>query len=196
MKAIFRKIWETALPYQDKRDDKGHAKIVLDFALEFVKKEKADENVVIPAAILHDLGWSTLPKKESLSIFRESTAEEKIVGAIRKHEIAGVKLAGQILKRVGYPPGMVEEVLEIVSQHDTRVGFISKNEGVVRDADKLWRFSRTGYGIDVKRSGDVPAHLYLKMKAQIEEKGFFYSERAKKLARLELEKRKEEFGID
>jgi len=40
---------------------------------------------------------------------------------------------------------LVPEILEIISHTDTRKGFISKNEGLVRDADKLWRTSQRGF---------------------------------------------------
>jgi putative nucleotidyltransferase with HDIG domain len=195
MKAVFERIWRLALLYQDKRDDKGHAKTVLNFALRLVKKEKADENVVIPAAILHDIGWSQLPKEERLSIFVKETTMKVATSLRIKHEASGVKMTRNILEGVKYDSGLTEEILEIVSRHDTRVGFISKNEGVVRDADKLWRFSKTGFWVDVKRSGVNPECLRQKLKAQIDEKNFFYSETAKGLAIQELEKRRKEFKI-
>jgi HD superfamily phosphodiesterase len=193
MKAIFEEIWELALPYQDKRYDKGHAKIVLGFALKLVKTERVDENVVIPAAILHDVGWVQLPKKERLSIFAKKTGDAKIASTRRKHEAAGVKLARKILEKVSYEREDVGEILEIISRHDTRIGFISKNDGAVRDADKLWRFSKIGFWADVRRYGEDPERLRQKLKVRIGEKNFFYSETAKEMAMQELEKRRKEF---
>ena len=60
MKEIFEKIWETALPYQDQRNDDGHARVTLKYAKELVKLEDGNEDIVIPAIILHDVGYSQI----------------------------------------------------------------------------------------------------------------------------------------
>ena len=73
MKEIFEKIWELALPYQDKRDDSGHAATSLKYALQLVELENGDEDVIIPAIILHDVGWSQLVKER---IIRFSLLDE------------------------------------------------------------------------------------------------------------------------
>ena len=67
MEKIFQRIWDLAFCYQDKRNDKGHAKIVTNYVIKLAEIEKADKNVVIPAAILHDIGWSKIPKKTALN---------------------------------------------------------------------------------------------------------------------------------
>ena len=90
MKAIHRKILELSLPYQDKRDDKGHARTVTDFAIMLLKTERADPDVVIPAAILHDIGWSKMPKKERFGPVKSKKIGNKETGSLRrKHEKLG-----------------------------------------------------------------------------------------------------------
>lgn len=193
MKKIFEKIWKLALPYQDKRDDEGHVDTVLSYAFKLVKLEDANQNIVIPAAILHDIGWSQLSKRERLSIFGDKLSKENKIKIRRKHEDLGVKLAKEILKKVNYDKNLIDEILEIISKHDTRQGFISKNEGVMRDADKLWRFSKAGIEADIIRNEFTFKFLYERLKTKTELTNFFYSETAKKIAREELKKRKEEF---
>lgn len=193
MKEVFESIWKLTLPYQDKRYDEGHAETVLLYAINLAKLEGADENIVIPAAILHDIGWSQIPKEESLKIFSDKISEEERIKIQRKHEEAGTKLAKQILEKVNYNTGAINEILEIISRHDTRKGFISKNEGIVRDADKLWRFSKKGFWADIKRRNNTPKEEYDKLKAKIDSQNFFYSDSAKKMAKEELEKRRSEF---
>jgi HD superfamily phosphodiesterase len=146
MKDIFNKIRELALPYQDKRDDAGHAETSLKYALKLVDIEKGDEDVVIPAIILHDVGWSQLPTKRRMKVFDPGAKEQERREVVYEHQIEGIKLALKILREVNYPPEKIDEILDIISQHDTRKGFISKNEGIVRDADKLWRTSKEGFG--------------------------------------------------
>jgi putative nucleotidyltransferase with HDIG domain len=194
MKEIFKKIWELALPYQDKRDDEGHARTVLYYAFKLIKLENVDENIVIPAAILHDIGWSQLAKEKRLSIFGKKISKKDIIKIQKKHEKIGVKLAREILERVNYNPDLITEISEIISQHDTRKGFISKNEGIVRDADKLWRFSKKGFRADVKRFKVAPEHSYKRLKTEINLPNFLYSGNSKNIARQELEKRKKELS--
>ena len=69
MKKIHTEIWDTALPYQDKRDDAGHAFITLEFAKQLVDLEHGDQDVVLPAIILHDTGWSQLSREEWQVVF-------------------------------------------------------------------------------------------------------------------------------
>ncbi len=141
MEEIFQRIWELALPYQDKRDDSGHTEIALDFANRLVKLENGNEAIVIPATILHDIGWSQLPRSKRLLIFNRNASDEEKKAVRVWHQDEGIELAREILAKVDYPKDLTEKILEIISGHDTRQGFISRDEGLVRDADKLYRFS-------------------------------------------------------
>lgn len=195
-KDIFQKIWEAALPYQDKRDDVGHAEIVTKFAMKLCELEEANGDIVIPAAILHDIGWSQLPEKEKYLIFNSGATKEEKNDVRIRHQEEGVKLARGILEKMKYAPEIIEKILEIISQHDTRKGFFSKEDGIMRDADKLWRFSKTGHDADVKRKGITFDERHNHLMAQIEEENFFYSESAKLLAREELLERRKEYEAE
>ncbi len=192
MKEIFQQIWDLAWPYQDKRDDKGHAESSLNFANRLVGLEKGNEDVVIPAVILHDVGWSQLPRKRRFLIFKKNTTEEEKLPVRLQHQKESVRLAGDILSKVDYPPDLTEKILEIISQHDTREGFISRDEGLARDADKLWRFSKTGYQVGVARGYDTGQVRYDRFKAELNKPDYFFSEAAKRIASEELELRKKQ----
>ena len=194
MEKIFQQIWDEALPYQDKRDDKGHAEITTAYTLKLLETEKGDERIILPAIILHDIGWSQLPKK-MLKRLTDSSAPKAELRLIRlAHQDAGVALAKKILTTVKYPKEYISEILEIISQHDTRQGFISNNEGLVRDADKLWRFSKTGIASDLRRFKIPFNQLYDKLiDHRIEEPGYFYSTKAKEIAYREIALRKKEY---
>ena len=155
MKKIHQKIWQLATPYQDKRDDQSHAEIVTNYAIKLCKIEKGIGDVIIPAAILHDVGWSQLSKEEKFLIFNHNATNSEILEVRYKHQDAGVKISREILNELNYPKKIIDEIVEIISQHDTRESFISKNEGLVRDADKLWRFSKVGFAADIKRNAFV-----------------------------------------
>ena len=190
MKEIFQRIWELALPYQDKRDDRGHAKTTLDYAKTLVNAENSDEDIVIPAIILHDIGWSQLSRSKRLLIFDRNAKEEEILSVRLQHQSEGVELARDILSEVGYPADMTEEILEIISEHDTREGFISRNEGLVRDADKLWRFSRGGFEADARRYKGTRKFPFGILENSLQNPNFLYSKTARQIAFEELELRR------
>lgn len=196
MKEIFKRIWELALPYQDKRDDPGHAEITLKYAGELVELEGGNEDVIIPAIILHDIGYSQLTMERRLKVFdKDLTPEDRRIVQM-EHQNESVKLAAVILEKVNYPAELAEEIKEIVSQHDTREGFISKNEGLVRDADKLWRTSREGVAASEARRkpGDRPQDesRWTKAEENINKPGYFFSDRARQIALAELKLRMQE----
>lgn len=193
MKENHIRIWNTALPFQDKRDDAGHAFITLEYAKQLVDLEGGNPDVVLPAIILHDTGWSQLSREEWMVVFSPTaTPDDEMVVRLR-HQEEGVKLARRILEEMDYPTVLTEEILEIISEHDTRREFISNNEGLVRDADKLWRFSKTGFDADITRFEIDPQVLHDKLVKQIPQEGFFYSETSRELAREELARRRREF---
>jgi HD superfamily phosphodiesterase len=195
MKEIFERIWQLALPLQDQRDDRGHAEVTLQYATSLVASEAGDEDIVIPAMILHDIGYSQLSKERRLSVFDKTRTDEQRRAAQIEHQNAGVILAKGLLVRAEYPLALVPEILEIISQHDTRKGFISKNEGLVRDSDKLWRFSRRGFEADagLRTKGRLEERCK-DLEANIDKADYFYSERAKQMAREELKARRNELS--
>lgn len=194
MKELFETIWNLALPYQDKRGDGGHAKITTKYAFKLLEFESSDEDIIIPAIMLHDIGWSQLNESDRMRIFDSNATKDEKLKVRCKHQEEGVKLAKVILKKVNYSQKLTEEILEIISQHDTRDGFISNNEGLVRDADKLWRFSKIGFTAVLIRNKFSFQQLYDKLINRIELSNYFYSNKAKQIAYDELEKRKNNFN--
>jgi len=191
MKRIYREIWDLALKYQDVRDDKGHAEITLSFALKLLDLERVNPDVVIPAMILHDIGWSQLPEAERfLALKRELPPETKREIRFR-HQEEGVKLAKKILDKVGYDKELSKHILEIISQHDTREGVFSPEDAVVRDADSLWVFSREGCVADIKRMMISEQEQLRRLEDYIDKK--FFTELAINIARNFMEKRRKEF---
>ena len=110
MKEVFNKIWELALPYQDKRDDAGHAEVSLRYAAKLVARENGNEDVVIPAIILHDIGYSQLPKERRLAVFNMGARDEDRRAAVFEHQVESVKLAVKILRKVDYPADLTDEI--------------------------------------------------------------------------------------
>jgi len=145
-----------------------------------------DEDVVVPAIILHDVGWSQLPEERRLIIFSREAREEDKREVQLEHQIEGVKLAIKILRDVNYPAELTDEILEIISQHDTRKGFISKNEGIVRDCDKLWRTSKEGFAAAEARAKKRQAQRFKQIKKGLNKENYIHTETARQMALEDL----------
>lgn len=180
-------VWDLALEHQDKRDDPGHAEFVTYFALKLIGYyPNAERNVVIPAAILHDIGWSQMTQEE-LELFYHSNFKLYEPELRDKHQIEGEKLAGKLLKEVNHSEEYRAHILEIISQHDTRDGFFSEEDGLMRDADKLWRYTLPHWLLYLDKRKDTPEWAYNHHIENISKPGFFFSKISKEIARLELE---------
>lgn len=193
MNKIYETIWNLALEHQDAREDEGHAAITRGYAFRLLKEEDANPDVVIPAITLHDIGWSFMPEEERFVIFNLRAKKKEKIKMRIKHQTLGSRKAEEFLIKVGYDSKLSKHIIKIISKHDTREGTFSKEDSVVRDADKLWRFSNKGFWADLRRSHILPLKLYNKLKNNIDKENFFLTETAKRIAREELEQRRKEF---
>jgi HD superfamily phosphodiesterase len=114
--------------------------------------EGGDSEVVVPAVMLHDVGWKRIPEDLQLKAFGPGATAPELN---RTHEIEGVKIARSLLRQVSYDRLRVCEILAIIDGHDSRIEALSKNDALVKDADKLWRYTREGFGIDTRRFNET-----------------------------------------
>lgn len=108
-------------------DDKkriNHALRVTGYAFELLKKENGEREIVLCAALLHDIGISVAEKKYGSSS-----------GHYQEKE--GPPLARKILKRLSYDSGMIEEICGIVGNHHSPGKVNSINFKILYDADWL-----------------------------------------------------------
>jgi hypothetical protein len=63
------------------------------------------------------------------------------------HEQEGVRLSREVLSETGWSEAVITAVGEIIDGHDTRPFPRSLNDRLMRDADKLWRFTVTGVAV-------------------------------------------------
>ena len=182
---VEKEIWDGSLPFQDKREDAGHAEFVTYFILELLKLMDAKREIVIPAGILHDTGWSRLSSEELKQFYLPNWKDFE--PELRKiHQEEGVSFSKNFLEKIRYPQKYISPILEIISQHDTRKGFLSLEDGIVRDADKLWRFTLPGAKIFFQKRGLTEEQFYSTVNSLIQDKEFFYSQFSRKIARIEL----------
>lgn len=140
-------IWRRAEPLLGVRSNDVHTLYCYRFARALcLLHPAADAEVVIPAILLHDIGWSTVPPDKILQAFGPHTRYPELK---RQHEVEGARLAREILTAVGHPPAHTEMVVRIIDGHDTRADALSLEDGLVKDADKLWRY--TPFGLETVR---------------------------------------------
>ncbi len=135
-------LWEDAKSYLDVRNNDEHTIIAYHLAQCFLKETpEADESIVLPAILLHDVGWKKIPKELLLlAIGRRPTR----LDLVRDHEIYGVEIAREILEK-HRPEGVdIDAVLDIIDGHDTVKEAKNINDAVVKDADKGWRCTPHG----------------------------------------------------
>lgn len=190
IKPIHQKIFEKAKPFLRTRKNLIHTRIALRYALKLLKSEKGDEDVVIPAIILHDVGWKTIPETLHLTAFGPNPSNLKLA---RVHEVEGAKIAGIILEKLHYPPKKAKEICQIIRGHDSRKRPISRNDRIVKDADKLWRYSRKGMAIDLGRF-HIPRRDYLVFLEAIIDH-WFLTPTGKEIARKEILLRKKSHSL-
>ena len=145
MKAIFEKIEALAKPYLDTRMNDLHTEISAGFARALIEKEGGSEDIILPAILLHDVGWKRVPEEFHLKAFGPKADAPEWQ---RVHEEEGAVIAREILLQVAYDKEKIRKILGIIDGHDSRKAALSLNDRIVKDADKLWRYSKEGFYIE------------------------------------------------
>lgn len=138
-------LWSEAKPFLDVRNNDEHTLVAYGVAKALLAQlPEAEEDVVLPAILLHDVGWKRIPPDLLLAAIGRNPTRKDLVF---EHERHSVVIARGILTRHGV--GRVEEILAIIDGHDTNHEARSLNDAVVKDADKGWR--TTPHGMKVIR---------------------------------------------
>lgn len=182
-------VFERARPHLQTRSNEVHTRIAYEFARRLLAEEEGDPRVVLPAILVHDVGWSRVPEERQLDAFGPNVKDPELT---RVHEREGALMAAEILRSAGLPPSTVAEVSEIVAGHDTRLEALSASDALVKDADKLFRLSKEGFSIDCGRF-EVDALQYLGWLGEQVDRWFF-TETGRRLAWQEIAQRRRELG--
>jgi hypothetical protein len=135
-------IWLAARPWLDVRSNDEHTLVSyrLGQALLRVYRD-VDASVVLPAILMHDVGWKKFPPEQLAHAVGPNPKHPELQ---RAHEIEGVKIASGAFERLAIPRPTSDRILAIIDGHDTRKAAISREDAVMKDADKLWRFTTHG----------------------------------------------------
>lgn len=135
-------VWELAAPLLRVRDNDAHTLYALGLAHALLESHpEADAAIVLPAIMLHDVGWSEVPPEEVLEAIAPGGGRPDLV---LLHEKEGARLAADVLAQTGYDASKVPEILAIIDGHDSRRTALSIEDAIVKDSDKVWRLSPHG----------------------------------------------------
>ena len=140
-------VWRAAEPYMRARKNDVHIPLSFDWAQQLLQHyPDADSDICSLAILLHDIGWYSIDMGRIISEgFRGDNFLQSDVRYL--HETEGVRLGTEVLRSTGWSEEIIQAVCEIIDGHDTRPDPRHLNDRIVRDADKLWRYSVTGVGI-------------------------------------------------
>lgn len=179
------RIFRLAKPYLQARDNEVHTRNVVEFAFRLLDFHEADRAVVIPAAILHDVGWSTV----SEDIIKRACRPRPDLPLVRIHEEQSVRIASEILREISYDGPRATEILEIIDGHDTRMDALSMNDRIVKDSDKLTRFA-DNFWYWTHQLSLAPEELARSLEQSID--AWFFLPQSAQMAKAELARRRAE----
>lgn len=148
-------LWVAAAPALRARSNDIHTPLSFTFAeLLLDAHPEADPLVTRVAILLHDSGWSRV---DASKIFTEGFQGDWRTSDVRYlHELEGCNIARELLPELGYDDEFIGKVTAIIDGHDTRLEHYSIEDALVRDADRLWRFTPTGIGLASGWFGKTP----------------------------------------
>lgn len=117
-----------------------HARKVTGYAEQLLQKEGGDYQIVIGAAVLHDIGIPQAEKKYGSS-------------AGKYQEIEGPPIAREMLSDLGFEPNMIAAICDIIANHHSPGRITTKNFEIVYDADWL---------VNLRDEYDIRDHTKLK----------------------------------
>ena len=131
--------------YKKGRDgDWEHVLRMVALCRTLLQNENGDEDIVLPAAYLHDIGWSAV----DFSDFNKATPRVKTgSSSFKQHMEQGAVMAGKILTDLDYAPHKIKEIQTIIQSHDLPAIIFKMNNisaTLVVEADRLDRYGKTG----------------------------------------------------
>lgn len=140
-------VWNASEKFMRARKNDIHIPLSFSFAQQLLAHyPEADQDICSLAILLHDIGWYSIDIDRIINEgFRGENYLQSDVRYL--HEAEGVRLGSDILRKTGWSEQIISNVCEIIDGHDTRPEPHHLNDRIVRDADKLWRYSVTGVAI-------------------------------------------------
>ncbi|MFV0373293.1 HD domain-containing protein [Microbacterium sp.] len=159
-------LWQAIVAESRARSNDIHLPISFAYAQRLcVAYPEADAVVVKVAILLHDTGWARVEEDRILS--EGFTGDWRKADVRFEHERHGCAIAREVLPPLGYDADLIGRVTEIIDGHDTRAVSRSLEDSLVRDADRLWRFTPTGIALASSWFGLTPAEYCRRLRSEI-----------------------------
>lgn len=142
MRSQDQALWEVAKQYLNVRNNDEHtlfSYLLTQKLLEIYPEVDAD--IVLPAILFHDTGWSKIPKDKILHAFGPNNKYPELT---RLHEFESVAIAQKELPKLGFDNQQIEKIIALIDGHDTTKNARSLEDSIHKDADKLWRYTPHG----------------------------------------------------
>ena len=165
--SLYDPVWRAAEPYMRARKNDVHVPLSFAWAQRLLDVHTdADRDIVLLAILLHDIGWYSIDMDD---IINKGFGLNMMQSDVRfLHEAEGVRLSRPVLEKCGWGEAVIGAVAEIIDGHDTRPQPRSLNDRLVRDADKLWRFSVTGVSVACDWFKMTPGQYAARLAGQID----------------------------
>lgn len=138
---IYDQIIIACQPYWQVRANDIHIPASYQFAQQLLTAyPEAEAEIVLPAILMHDNGYAHVPEEILFAGLIDSPIEYR-PDITRLHEIEGAKIAHQILAGLNYDLAKTDLICQIIDGHDSRLTALSLEDKLVKDADKLWRYT-------------------------------------------------------
>ena len=138
---IYEQIIEACQPYWTVRDNDIHIPESYAFAKRLLTHyPDADALIVLPAILMHDNGYANVPPETLFAGLTDAPVGFD-ADITRLHEIEGAKIAREILTKLDFDATRIDTICEIIDGHDSRKHALSLEDKLVKDSDKLWRFT-------------------------------------------------------
>lgn len=121
--------------------DLPHTLAVVHYMKKLMHKKNGDGRILIPAAYLHDIGYS--------QVVKEGENYQELLKHKKAHMIEGAKLSRNILRKLDFPQDEIEKIAALVKRHDDKSNINTLNEQLIFEADSLGMIDRqmAGQGV-------------------------------------------------
>lgn len=184
MRSKYKVVWKKVEPLMRRAKRKNfvlHTQMVVRAMEEILVEEEGDPDILIPAAILHDVGWSEVSEDFQLADDKEKQRE-----ALVQHIEEAPPIIRRILGELGYDRRRVEQIVEIVLAHKTS-NPKEKDKQLLIDADTLSDTYKESFYSDVRSYSSTPRETW-----EFRSKNTFYTKSARKIFQKQLIARREE----
>ncbi|OGK62617.1 hypothetical protein A2334_03405 [Candidatus Roizmanbacteria bacterium RIFOXYB2_FULL_38_10] len=198
MKLLYTKIWNLAKPFYKKGRpmDIDHIQWMMKMVKIVCKKEGLDEEILMPLAILHDVGYAILLDPVNTNYYKKD---------VRKaHMKTGEEIAKKILASVNYPKDKSKRIIKYVGIHDNwafgevEIYINDRILGTFKDLDYLWIYTKKGFDAIKKVLHKNEAEMFKQLKDEVSPiygKKPFSTSLTRTLREIYLQERKIEYNL-